>query len=709
MVERVEQGARGGATRDCGEDNQRGNGPTVGEVGMPPGSAGRISVTGRTEGREDVEIGVGGTRREGLVGMDDECPAALLAESVGGVFPGRLWWVSLAPSHKRDFVQCDVAVGVPDLKVRGVMTGPTVRSDEGNGEGLTRKVSDGRVTFQDEDEDTLKLRFELDEPTTLVCRHATAITAEADDPPDIAGRGPTGEGHTKPPCSDVPLDGNSVFRSSGGFSVNTRARLDMAYKRLRRSNALASLFHSGVTLDATARIAHLFAYLFASFPIAQTEYTLHGQHLSRLNTCRLSTMQTAYVRRTTMPKRRARGEGTLTYDEARKRWIYYLPPDETGKRQRVSGKTQAEVLAKAEQLKNGRAQGLDLDTKQPTIEQFGEVWLRDVVRRTRRDSTYDSYSQMIRLYINPRLGKIRLATLTAARVQAWVNDLVDTDLSPSTVRNAYLRLRGMLDVAVRYRLINANPAADVELPAIGNDSAKALTLAAAQALLAAADGRLDRRERYTTKNGRTKRQPAITTRIATLYHVLLALGLRRGEALGLHWSDIDWDDGTVRIQRQVQLIKSRVVMSDYTKTDAGQRLLPLAPELLARLRAHQQNQEEERTILGEGWKPNDLVFASETGGPVNPPNLNRHFSSVLACAGVSRIRLHDLRHTCATLLGERTSDRVIAAILGHTPGTVTARYAKVTLNQMREALDALYRALIEDEEGKGVTSGLANP
>ena len=210
-----------------------------------------------------------------------------------------------------------------------------------------------------------------------------------------------------------------------------------------------------------------------------------------------------------MPKRRASGEGTLTYDEARKRWIYYLPPDETGKRQRVSGKTQAEVLAKAEQLKAKRAQGLDLDTKQPTVEQFSEVWLRDVVRRTRRDSAHDTYSQMLRLYINPALGKIRLAKLTAPRMQSWVNGLVDAGCSPSTVRNAYLRLLGMLDVAVRYRLISSNPAADGELPAIRNDTAHALTLADAQGLLAAADGRLDRRAPYTTgSTSRSHREAA---------------------------------------------------------------------------------------------------------------------------------------------------------------------------------------------------------
>jgi DNA-binding CsgD family transcriptional regulator len=86
-----------------------------------------------------------------------------------------------------------------------------------------------------------------------------------------------------------------------------------------------------------------------------------------------------------------------------------------------------------------------------------------------------------------------------------------------------------------------------------------------------------------------------------------------------------------------------------------------------------------------------LIFVTENGTPVSPSNLARYYRMLLTCAGQKSLRIHDLRHTCATLLGERTSDRVIAAILGHTPGTVTARYAKVTLSQMREALEGLYQ------------------
>ena len=270
-----------------------------------------------------------------------------------------------------------------------------------------------------------------------------------------------------------------------------------------------------------------------------------------------------------MPKRRASGEGTLTYDESRKRWIYYLPPDEAGKRQRISGKTQAEVLAKAAQLKAKRDQGLDLDTKQPTVEQFGEVWLRDVVKRTRRNSTHASYEQMFRLYINPKLGKIRIDKLTAARVQAWVNTLVDAGHSPSTVRNAYLRVRGMLDVAVRYRLVGANVAADIDLPPLKNDRACVLSLKEAHALLLAADGQLDHRKPYTTKDGRTKSLPKTNPRYALIYHLLLALGLRRGEALGLSWADLDWEAGTLQVRRQVQPINGKVVISEYTKQMPG--------------------------------------------------------------------------------------------------------------------------------------------
>jgi len=243
------------------------------------------------------------------------------------------------------------------------------------------------------------------------------------------------------------------------------------------------------------------------------------------------------------PKRRANNEGTLSYHKARKRWIYLLPPDETGKRQQISGKTQAEAIAKAEELKAKRAEGIDLDTKQPTIQQFSGSWLRDAVKRTRRPSTHASYAQLFRLFINPKLGKLRIDKLTAARVQGWVNMLVDGGQAAGTVRNAYLRLREMLDVAVRYRLISANPAKAIDLPPLTNDRTHVLSLNEARSLRQAADGKVDVRETYTTKDGRIKRMPKISARHTPIYHLLLGLGLRRGEVLGLGRTRLGGRDG----------------------------------------------------------------------------------------------------------------------------------------------------------------------
>src|SRR5690606_15542536 len=98
-------------------------------------------------------------------------------------------------------------------------------------------------------------------------------------------------------------------------------------------------------------------------------------------------------------------------------------------------------------------------------------------------------------------------------------------------------------------------------------------------------------------------------------------------------------------------------------------------------------------LMWPGWSERGLIFPTEVGTAAGPSNLVRHFGLLLSCAGLPHMRLHDLRHTCATLLGARVRDRVLAAILGHTPGTVTARYARVKLPQMREALEALYLEL----------------
>lgn len=373
-----------------------------------------------------------------------------------------------------------------------------------------------------------------------------------------------------------------------------------------------------------------------------------------------------------MAKRRGNKEGTVFQDQNGDWWAQ-LPPDERGRRPKRKAKTYREALLKLRELQKERDQGLKLGVKQPTVEAFTAIWLEQVVKRTLKESTYAGYGYVLKQYVLPHIGAIRLDKLTAPHVQQLVNDLVDAGHSPWTVRNAYLRLRAMLDVAVQYRYVAHNVADKIALPRVTTEQ-RALTANEASALLEAVEG----------------------LRNAAIYHCLLGLGLRRGEALGLAWRDLNWEAQTIKISQQVQqYVGSKVVIS-APKTETSKRTLPLTDDLTARLWAHWQNQLEERAFLGANWKEHGLIFASEKGTPIAPRNLDRNFKAALERANLADVRLHDLRHTFATLLGEQgVSDRVIGALLGHVPATITAHYAQATLAAMREVVERLAAILLK--------------
>jgi integrase len=375
-----------------------------------------------------------------------------------------------------------------------------------------------------------------------------------------------------------------------------------------------------------------------------------------------------------MSRRRGNNEGTI-YQDKDGVWWAQLPPDEQGRRPKRRAKTQREAREKLRTLEHERAQGINLAEKQPTVEQFAAVWLDEVVRRSVKASTYQSYRYIITHYVLPTLGTLRLDKLTTPRVQRFINDLADQDYSPSTVRNAYVRLSALLDVAVSYRLIGHNVATGVVLPKIGTSSQRALTVAEAQ--------------RFLATLGRARN--------TTAFHLLLGLGLRRGEVLGLRWADLDWTAQTIKVTQQVQLIGAQLVIS--TPKPAGSvRLLPLTAAMCSRLAHKQAAQEAERAALGDTWQEHGLIFASEHGTPTSPRNLYRTFDLARTRAQLPPIRLHDLRHTCATLLGELgVAEGVIGALLGHVPATITQHYARATMTAMRDAVELLAAHYAQDD------------
>ena len=370
-----------------------------------------------------------------------------------------------------------------------------------------------------------------------------------------------------------------------------------------------------------------------------------------------------------MARRRSNSEGTIFQDKDGVWWAQ-LPPDEQGRRPKRRAKTQREALEKLRQMQAERARGLTMSAK-PTIADYAETWLETSVRRDVKPSTFHSYDYIIRHYVLPHVGEVRLDKLTPSRVRQFFNALKDAGLGPETLRNVYRRLRALIDVAVEDSYLAYNVVAVVGPPKGAARTKRHLTADEAVKLLCAVAGH----------------------RLAALYACLLGLGLRRGEALGLAWRDVDWAARTITVTQQVQAIGSTITISP-PKTAGSVRTLPLPPLLYDQLRDQKAQQEAAQDERGDDWREHGLIFPSEVGTPITPRNLARHFATVLKATDFTGVRLHDLRHTFATLLGElEVPERIIRTLLGHEAGNITQHYTHTTLAAMREALERLERVL----------------
>lgn len=183
-------------------------------------------------------------------------------------------------------------------------------------------------------------------------------------------------------------------------------------------------------------------------------------------------------------------------------------------------------------------------------------------------------------------------------------------------------------------------------------------------------------------------------RLEALYAVAVALGLRQGEILGLRWADVDLDVGKITVCQALQRVDGRLTFVE-PKSRRSRRTIPMPPTVARALRAHRARQLEERLTGGPDWNEHDLVFVSTTGTPLDGRNLTRRFQAVLERAGLPRMRFHDARHTCASLLlAQGVQPRVIMETLGHSQiGLTLNTYAHVIPELQREAAERMEEVL----------------
>jgi integrase len=389
-------------------------------------------------------------------------------------------------------------------------------------------------------------------------------------------------------------------------------------------------------------------------------------------------------------------------------------------RRHVSAKTEAEVTRKVRALEKQRDSAVVRKTGRAwTVEKWLAHWLDNIVEPSVRRSTFDYYTSAVRQYLVPGLGAHRIDRLEPEHVEKLYARLRREGRKPATIQQVHRTLRAALNEAYRRDRIARNPVMLVKAPPQVDTEVEPFSVDEAKRILAAAQHR---------RNG-------------VRFAVALALGLRRGEALGLRWSDlaVSWHHGcrddapcgqrqpadcpqtnrsaTLTIRRALQRHIWRhgctddascgrrrgadcprrfgggLVITD-PKSRAGRRVMNVPGPLLAALDEHRQAQEREREVAADLWHGGDWMFTQPNGKPVDPRIDHDEWKTLLKEAGVRDARLHDARHTAATmLLVLKVPTRAVMDVMGWSQTSMTTRYQHVP-NELRAGIATQLGALL---------------
>ncbi len=359
----------------------------------------------------------------------------------------------------------------------------------------------------------------------------------------------------------------------------------------------------------------------------------------------------------------------------------------TGKRRQrwLSGyKTakEAERALTAALAAQDKGEPIDPPTKMAYGTYLLRTWLPHLANRvklgTMRPSTFDCHCQLIETHVLPAFGSMRLRSLEPAILEPFYAELLRTGrkvrpgeppagLSPTMVRSIHVAISASLKYAVRRKLLARNPASDVEeLPAVSKAQRPCWTA-----------------EQTTDFLETGKGEP-----LYPLYLLAITTGLRRGELVGLHWSELDLEAAKLTVSRTVASIRGRAV-ENTPKTAKGRRTIALAPAVVDALRAYRAHQSEWRLAWGPAWVDTGLVFTRENGTGYRPDYILRTFKRTAERAGLPPIAFHALRHGHATGgLRAGVDLLTMSKRLGHSSVAVTGDiYAHVIEELDRDAAE----------------------
>jgi integrase len=362
-----------------------------------------------------------------------------------------------------------------------------------------------------------------------------------------------------------------------------------------------------------------------------------------------------------MARRRGNNEGCI-YQRKDGRWCAQISL--SGRRLTKYGKSQKECREWIKQMLSKIDGGLTFDGTQITLAHYTELWLRGKELST-RSNTVNNYRRYSQNYILPALGKMRLQNILPAHIRQLYLRMRDEGKGARTIELVHVTLHCIFAQAVKEGILGRNPLDAVDRPKTETAQYQIFTEEQARQFMITSEGSI----------------------YETLFYLALTTGMRKGELLGLMWSDIDWNKSTLLVQRQLLQASSSKAVLVPPKTKSGHRAIKLGPGTLSKLASHQKMQGILKAAAGEKWKENELIFTSGIGTPLGQSRVSKELNRLLDKAGLPHIRFHDLRHTSLSFLLEMGMPvNTVQMRAGHSKASVTTDiYGHAMVRSQEEA------------------------